>query len=139
MLFVPPLPYLPRGTLASALLYPLGEESSFPDKRLTAVLEEVGLGALASELESVENWSQRLSQAEEQQLAFARILLAEPVLIFLDDATSVLDDPTEARLYGLLHAASWRPTIVSASYKGTMPKFHDEVLDICAFCPPRDN
>jgi len=138
-LFVPPLPYLPLGTLASALLYPLGEESSFSTKRLAAVLEEVGLGALAGELDSVENWSQRLSQAEEQQLAFARILLAEPVLLFLDDATSALDDPSEARLYGLLRAASWRPTIVSASYKGILPKFHDEVLDICAFCPPRDH
>ena len=134
-LFVPPLPYLPLGTLASALLYPLGEESSFSTKRLAAVLEEVGLGALAGELDSVENWSQRLSQAEEQQLAFARILLAEPVLLFLDDATSALDDPSEARLYGLLRTASWRPTMVSASYKGTLPKFHDEVLDICAFLP----
>jgi vitamin B12/bleomycin/antimicrobial peptide transport system ATP-binding/permease protein len=137
-LFVPQLPYLPLGTLASALLYPLGDESSFSKERLAAVLEDVGLGALAGELDSVENWSQRLSQAEEQQLAFARILLAEPALVFLDDATSALDDPSEAKLYGLLHAASWRPTVVCASYKSTMPKFHDEVLDICAFRPPRE-
>jgi hypothetical protein len=129
-LFVPQLPYLPVGTLASALLYPLGDEDSFSTERLTAVLEEVGLGALAGELDSAENWSQRLSQAEEQQLAFARILLAKPVLVFLDNATSTLDDPSEPQLYGLLRAASWRPAMVIASYKSTLPKFHDEVLDI---------
>jgi len=137
-LFVPQLPYFPLGTLASALLYPLGDESSFSRERLTAVLEEVGLGALAGELDSVENWPQRLSQAEEQQLAFARILLAKPALVFLDDATSALDEPSEAELYGLLRTAPWHPTIVSASYKSSLPKFHDEVLDICAFHPSRE-
>ena len=80
------------------------------------VLREVGLGCLIGELNS-ENWSQRLSQAEQQQLAFARILFAEPAVVFLDDATSALDDRSEAQLYGLLRAGSWRPTIVSASYK----------------------
>lgn len=137
-LFVPQLPYLPLGTLASALLYPLGDEDSFSTERLTAVLEEVGPGALAAELDSAENWSQRLSQAEEQQLAFARILLAKPTLVFLDDATSALNDPSEAQLYGLLRAASWRPAMVSASYKSALPKFHDEILDISAFCAPQE-
>jgi putative ATP-binding cassette transporter len=138
ILFVPQLPYFPLGTLASALVYPFADESSFASDRLAEVLDEVGLGALVGELNSVENWSQRLSQAEEQQLAFARILLAEPAIVFLDDATSALDDRCEAQLYGLLHAALWRPTIVSASYKGTLPEFHDEVLDIRAFCPSRE-
>jgi vitamin B12/bleomycin/antimicrobial peptide transport system ATP-binding/permease protein len=102
--------------------------------QLSAVLLEVGLGAMIGELNS-ENWSQRLSQAEQQQLAFARILLAKPAVIFLDDATSALDDRSEARLYGLLRAESWRPTIVSASYKSTLFNFHDKVLDISAFYP----
>jgi putative ATP-binding cassette transporter len=138
-LFVPQLPYLPLGTLASSLLYPLGEENSFSNEQLAAVLEDVGLGALAGELDSIENWSQRLSQAEEQQLAFARILLAKPALIFLDDATSALDHPSEAQLYGLLHAASWRPTVVCANYKSTMPQFHEKVFDIRAFCSPQEH
>jgi putative ATP-binding cassette transporter len=137
-LFVPQLPYFPLGTLASALLYPLGDESSFSSERLIAVLEEVGLGGLAGEPDSVENWPQRLSQAEEQQLAFARIPLVKPALVFLNDATSALDDTSEAQLYGLLRAAPWQPTIVSASHKSILPKFHDDVLDICAFHPSRE-
>jgi len=57
---------------------------------MAAVLREVGLGCLIGELNG-ENWSQRLSQVEQQQLAFARILLAKPAVVFLDDATSALD------------------------------------------------
>ena len=133
-MFVPQLPYSPLGTLADALLYPFRDVSQiFPD-RLSAALQAVGLGALIRELNS-ENWSQRLSQAEQQQLAFARILLAEPAVVFLDDATSALDDHSEARLYSLLRAGSWRPTILSASYKGSLFNFHDKVLDITDFCP----
>jgi ABC-type uncharacterized transport system fused permease/ATPase subunit len=105
---------------------------------ITLNLCNVYIAALAGELDSVENWPQRLSQAEEQQLAFARILLVKPALVFPDDATSALDDPSEAQLYRLLRAAPWRPTIVSASYKSSLAKFHDEVLDISAFHPSRE-
>src|ERR1700757_56253 len=133
-LFVPQLPYSPLGTLADALLYPFCESNPVSLDRMAAVLREVGLGCLIGELNS-ENWSQRLSQAEQQQLAFARIIFAEPAVVFLDDATSALDDRSEARLYGLLRAGAWRPTIVSASYKGSLFDFHDQVLDISAFYP----
>ena len=133
-LFVPQLPYSPLGTLADALLYPFSDSDQVSLDQMAAVLREVGLGCLIGEL-NCENWSQRLSQAEQQQLAFARILLAKPAVVFLDDATSALDERSEARLYGLLRAGSWRPTIVSASYKGSLFNFHDQVLDISAFYP----
>jgi putative ATP-binding cassette transporter len=72
------------------------------------VLKEVGLGALVYQLDS-EDWRRHLSQAQQQQLAFARVLLAEPAVFFLDDATSALDERLEARLFGLLRARAWRP------------------------------
>src|ERR1700742_3009385 len=46
ILFVPQRPYLPLGTLASALRYPGVEKGGFSTQRLVEVLEEVGLGAL---------------------------------------------------------------------------------------------
>jgi putative ATP-binding cassette transporter len=134
-LFVPQRPYLPLGTLAHALRYPRCEKSPFPLSRLAAVLEEVGLGALAAELDEVQNWSQRLSLGEQQRLAFVRILLLKPTLLFLDEATSALDEDSEARLYGLLRAAPWRPTIVSVGHRSTLRSFHDQILDVAAFSP----
>jgi vitamin B12/bleomycin/antimicrobial peptide transport system ATP-binding/permease protein len=133
ILFVPQRPYLPLGTLANALRYP--GIDAFSIHRLEAALEEVGLGALAAELNEVQNWSQRLSLGEQQRLAFARILLLEPILLFLDEATSALDELCEARLYGLLRTAPWRPTIVSVGHRSTLRDFHDQIMDITAFTP----
>ena len=135
LLFVPQRPYLPLGTLANALRYPRGEKNAFPLSRLAAVLEEAGLGWLAAELDDVQNWSQRLSLGEQQRLAFVRILLLKPALLFLDEATSALDEDSEARLYGLVRAAPWRPTIVSVGHRSTLRNFHDQILDVAAFSP----
>jgi vitamin B12/bleomycin/antimicrobial peptide transport system ATP-binding/permease protein len=137
-LFVPQRPYLPLGTLTSALLYPQIDENGFPAERLKSVLKEVGLHGLVGELNVVENWSQRLSLGEQQRLGFARILLTEPALLFLDEATSGLDEPSEARLYSLLRAGSWRPTVISVGHRSTLLQFHDDVLDLTAFIPFRE-
>jgi len=147
ILFLPQRPYLPLGTLADTLLYPLGqrsrgnvdsrnEKNRLPLAQLTTVLEQVGLRALAGELETMDNWTQRLSLGEQQRLAFARILLSEPSLVFLDEATSALDERSEAQLYTLLRAAPWRPTIVSVGHRRTLRDFHDQILDIVDFAHP---
>ena len=134
VLFVPQRPYLPLGTLTDLLLYPR-EAGSEPISRekLVSALTAVGLGALVDELDSVEDWSQRLSPGEQQRIAFARILLSEPGVIFLDESTSALDEQSEAELYGLLRSASWRPTIVSVGHRTTLRSFHDQVVDVTDF------
>jgi vitamin B12/bleomycin/antimicrobial peptide transport system ATP-binding/permease protein len=137
-LFVPQRPYLPLGTLTSALLYPQIDGDRFPEERLKRALKEVGLDGLVGELNTVENWAQRLSLGEQQRLGFARILLAAPMLLFLDEATSGLDEPWEARLYSLLRSGSWRPTVISVGHRSTLLKFHDDVLDLTAFIPLRE-
>ena len=139
ILFVPQRPYLPLGTLASALRYPRSEKNPFPTQRLVGALEKVGLGSLAAELNDVHNWSQRLSLGEQQRLAFARILLSKPTLLFLDEATSALDEDSEARLYGMLRALPWRPTIVSVGHRSTLRGFHDRILEVALFRPPTEH
>jgi vitamin B12/bleomycin/antimicrobial peptide transport system ATP-binding/permease protein len=135
MLLVPQRPYLPQGTLANALIYPPTEGKTFTTVQLAAALGEVGLGSYASQLDVVDNWGQRMSLGEQQRLAFARVLLAEPALLFLDEATSGLDEAGEARLYGLLRSAPWQPTVVSVGHRSTLIKFHDAILDLAPFIP----
>jgi vitamin B12/bleomycin/antimicrobial peptide transport system ATP-binding/permease protein len=135
--FVPQRPYLPLGTLAEVLLYPNAGKISVPVD-LPAVLEEVGLGELADELDKVENWSARLSLGEQQGLVFARILLAKPKLLFLDEATSALDETAETRLLGLLRTESWRPTVVSVGHGAILREFHDQVVDLAKFKPRQE-
>ena len=71
------------------------------DDRIEAALHEVGLGpwleALPSGLDTaIGPGGAGLSAGEAQLLAFARVLLADPGLVILDEATSRLDPATEA-------------------------------------------
>jgi putative ATP-binding cassette transporter len=134
-LMVPQRPYLPQGTLANALTYPFSEPRRVGTARLAAALGEVGLGSYASQLEVDDNWGQRLSLGEQQRLAFARVLLAEPALLFLDEATSAVDEASEARLYGLLRSSPWQPTVVSVGHRSTLISFHDAILDLAPYIP----
>ena len=137
-LFVPQRPYIPLGTLTNALLYPHQDENHFRADRLKRVLKEVGLDGLVDELNVVENWSQRLSLGEQQRLGFARALLTAPGLLFLDEATSGLGEPWEARLYSLLRSGSWQPTVISVGHRSTLLRLHDEVFDLTRFIPLRE-
>ena len=49
-----------------------------------------------------------LSPGEQQRLSFARALLVKPDWLFLDEASSALDEATEAAMYGLLDRAAAR-------------------------------
>ena len=127
--FVPQKAYVPLGTLRQALAYPEAG-ADIPDARLKAVLKQVGLGAFENELDTTDNWAQRLSGGEQQRLAFARVFLAEPAVIFLDEATSALDEATEAQFYQMLRDAPWKPVVVSVGHRSTLRGFHDRVLDL---------
>ena len=61
-------------------------------------LDSVGLSHLLLRLDESANWSQTLSGADQQRVGFARALLHRPRWLFLDEATSNLDDaqPDEA-------------------------------------------
>ena len=132
--FVPQRAYLPLGTLAEAVLYPRDQKVSVPVD-LPQVLEQVGLHRLVADLNKVENWSERLSLGEQQGLAFARILLSKPALIFLDEASSALDDDAKKLMFGLLRDASWRPTIVSVGHSETEHKLIPTCFDLADFRP----
>ena len=66
-------------------------------EELVKVLQDVRLGYLLSRfgLDSTCEWSSILSLGEQQRLAFARLLLAKPCLILMDESTSALDEDNE--------------------------------------------
>jgi putative ATP-binding cassette transporter len=137
-LFLPQRPYLPLGTLRHAVLYPR-EDLAVPTARIAAVLREVGVPELVDELDSSQNWAHRLSLGEQQRLAFARVLLIQPTIVFLDEASSALDEACESQLYRLVRTAPWHPTIVSIGHRSTLRAFHDTVLDLGAMSKRRVN
>jgi len=129
-LFLPQRPYLPLGTLAEVIHYPRTPESMESNTEILDVLNQVGLQKLAPDIDIVDDWSKRLSLGEQQRLAFARLLLIQPALVFLDEATSAVDEKSEAVLYRMLRDAPWRPAIVSVGHRSTLIQFHDRTLDL---------
>ncbi len=84
-------------TLASVLSPP----DATPDlPRMADALARVGLERLAARLSDSENWDQALTEAERQRLAFARLHLAKPDIMLIDDALHALDEAEARQLLG---------------------------------------
>jgi vitamin B12/bleomycin/antimicrobial peptide transport system ATP-binding/permease protein len=124
VMLLPQKPYLPQGRLRDCVAYP-AMAHDIADAELMNVLESVGLGSLASALDSEAQWSQRLSGGEQQRVAIARALLAQPDFLFLDEATSALDEESEATLYHVLKAQLPQTALISIGHRATLKAFHD--------------
>lgn len=130
VLFLSQKPYLPLGSLKELLSYP---HSTYPDDKIDEVLILCRLEKFKSQLNEVKNWSHELSLGEQQLVSFSRIFLHEPDLLFLDEATSSLDEATEAQLYETLKARLPNITLISVGHRNTLRAFHERVIDIQAF------
>ena len=139
MMFVPQRPYVPTGTLHRAVTYPAGVESH-PVADVIEALQLVGLGALVPRMEMEEAWGQTLSPGELQRLAFARILLARPGWVFLDESTSNLDSVAEGELYGLLRQVCPDMTVISITHRQSVVDMHVHTIDLSPFAvqPPAE-
>ncbi len=127
-LFLSQRPYLPQGTLREAAAYPLGPEHEGLTEKY---MEGLGLGAWISSLDKEDNWSQSLSLGEQQRIAVIRALLMKPKLLFLDEASSAMDEKSESIAYSLLKEQLSASIIVSVGHRSSLATFHDKVLE-CA-------
>jgi putative ATP-binding cassette transporter len=122
-LFLPQRPYFPLGTLHEAVCYPAAA-GNFTEDQVRDALSAVGLSTLASRLNESANWAAQLSGGEQQRVAFARALLHKPAWLFLDEATSQLDDVSQTRLYQVLTRRLERSTIVSIAHRDELAAYH---------------
>jgi vitamin B12/bleomycin/antimicrobial peptide transport system ATP-binding/permease protein len=132
MFFLPQRPYMIIGTLRNQLLYP-SDKKDVTDDELHNVLNAVNLPDLVERCGGFEveaDWGKILSLGEQQRVAFARLLLAQPAYVILDEATSALDSNNEESLYRQLHDCG--ATIVSVSHRLNILKYHRHVLELGA-------
>ena len=128
-MFLPQRPYLPLGSLRRAIYYP----QPVPEKEtadLRSLLERFGIGRLADRLDDVDDWSRILSLGEQQRLAFIRILLFRPDIVFLDESTSAMDEQREAEAYDILKELLPEMTVISVGHRSTLFKKHDKRLQL---------
>jgi putative ATP-binding cassette transporter len=127
VLFLPQRPYIPLGTLRHAATYP-ADADTYDDSLVRDAMVDVGLETFIPRLDENDNWAQRLSGGEQQRLALARALLAQPDWLFLDEATASLDPEAEAELYALLRERLPNTTIVSIAHRPTVAALHSQRL-----------
>jgi putative ATP-binding cassette transporter len=124
VMIAPQKGYLPLGSLKGALLYP-EPDLVVGDADLAAVLERVGLGALAPRLDEVARWDRVLANGERQRLAVARLLLHKPQAIVLDDALSALEEQVQETLLCLLQSELPGSIVVSLAQRPAPDGRHD--------------
>jgi putative ATP-binding cassette transporter len=159
VLFVPQRPALPQTcSLAEALAYPEQRES-YGEAELLSALQDVRLEELvrpgpASEreepapaaagsadmdtaglqqgLENVDNWSARLSPGMQQRLALAHVILRQPRVLFLDEATSGCSSQAATELYNkVMERLPEGSMIISISHdEATLAPLHDVHISI---------
>jgi len=122
-------PYLPLGTLRTALAYPSPAET-LSDDVAVEILRGVQLGHLADRLDVETDWSRTLSPGEQQRLAFGRILIARPAVAFLDETTSALDEGMEHAIYELVRERMPDCTIVSVGHRSSLENLHSNELTL---------
>ena len=70
----------------------------------------------------------RLSGGQRQRLAIARMILADPKVVILDEATSSLDTETEALLHQAMHAFLQNRTTLIIAHRLSAVRQADRVL-----------
>ena len=127
--FVSQLPYAPLGDLRAVVSYP-SAAGAFGDDDIRGALATVSLGHLTSRLDEESDWSKVLSPGEQQRIAFARVLLAKPRAVFLDESTSAMDEGMELMLYELVRTEFPDAILVSVSHRSTVEQFHARHLEL---------
>ena len=129
MLFLPQRPYLPIATLREVLSYP-DRPDGHSDAALERALRDARLPHLIGHLDEQANWSLELSGGEQQRIGFARAFVYRPDWLFLDEATSAVDEATEEALYALLQERLPGLTMISIAHRATVAKFHHRRLTL---------
>jgi ATP-binding cassette, subfamily B, bacterial len=108
-------------------------DDSIPDAEVWAVAEQVGLAdwlaALSDGLETrLETGTAGLSAGQAQLLAFARVFLADPGLVILDEASSRLDPATELWIERAIDDLLTNRTAVIVAHRLATVQRADEIM-----------
>ncbi|MHA2364570.1 MAG: ABC transporter ATP-binding protein [Candidatus Hodarchaeales archaeon] len=125
---IPQEVFLWNGTVRDNILYGIEGKIENPEQRIEEVLQEVEALDFISNLEKrfetkVGERGNLLSQGQRQLIAFARVLLQDPFILILDEATASVDPLTELRVQNAINLLlEGRTSIVIAHRLSTVKK-----------------
>lgn len=130
LLFIPQRPYMPLGSLKTILLYPLTIKEADHTINFSEILDLCKLNHLKDKIDLVDDWTRILSIGELQRVAFARAFIQKPRWLFLDEASSAMDEDLESLLYDALKKHLKDTTFISVGHRSTIRPFHDRVITL---------
>ncbi|OLQ93216.1 hypothetical protein BIY22_01615 [Vibrio panuliri] len=128
-IWVPQKLYLTTTSLKALVCYPQSA-NNIDDQTCIDALQQVGLNALTTSLDSVETWSSKLSGGEQQRLMFARLLVNKPPLILLDETTSSLDQSAATLMIQTLKHALPNSAVLMVSHQPELWAMADRLIDL---------
>lgn len=127
IMMLPQKPHLPLMNLAGVLSYPRGDVP-YTREEMVKAMELVGLEnyipAFDDENVTGATLETSMSGGEKQRLAFARVLLAKPQILFLDECTSALDVEWQGKLYKAVLDALPESIVISISHRAELAQYH---------------
>jgi putative ATP-binding cassette transporter len=141
VMFLSQDPWMPETTLREILTMNCNEVVS--EARMREVLQVVELIwsppegspdkprdiiAQSGGLDKEQKWKEVLGPAEQQRLALARVILAKPEWVIIDQATSALEDANENMLYKILQSLGI--TYITTASDTTLVKLHRFVMEV---------
>lgn len=125
--FVAKQPYIPQLSLRGVLSYPRSSDA-FSDDSYRAALTRVGLNHLTASLDRITRWDKELTDSEQQELAFARLLLHRPRFIIVDEAISSLSSDARRTVFEVFEDELADAALIYISGPKGHDKFFQRVL-----------
>ncbi len=127
---VPQTPFLFSGTVADNIRYALPEAT---DEMVQRVAQQIGQGdwldALPNGLQTeVREGGRGLSMGQRQLVALARVLLQDPAIVILDEATASIDPLAEAQIQESLDLILAQRTAIVIAHRLSTIKHADRII-----------
>jgi putative ATP-binding cassette transporter len=127
--FLPQRPYMPLGTLRQVLSYPDAGETH-TDRILHEALTRCGLRRLIPRMDDEEKWDKVLSGGEQQRIGFARLLVLQPDIVIMDEATAALDASSQDSMMELFRNELKHATLISVGHRVELEEYHERKLTL---------